>query len=87
MNGDNVLNKYSIFYLAMTIIWCIVVYHSSKLSTFILASILMIGKFIFFLTFFNADEEELEEGEKEGKEIANKIKEAVKGENSDKNDD
>lgn len=77
MNGvDYILNQYAKFYLALTVISGGVLYLASNKFVVGIAVVLFIMNFIFFLAFFNADDEEIKEAE-----------EVFKGEDSDKDDD
>ena len=70
------LNKYSVFYLVFTIITGAIAHLATNKVIVGLFVVLFVMNFIFFLTFFNADNEEIKEAE-----------EVFKGEDSDKDDD
>jgi hypothetical protein len=70
------LNKYSVFYLVFTIITGGIAYLTTNKVIVGLFVVLFVMNFIFFLTFFNADDKEIKD-----------VEEVFKGEDSDKDDD
>ena len=70
------MNKYSVFYLVFTFISGAIAYLATNKVIVGLFVVLFVMNFIFFLTFFNADDEEIKE-----------VEEVFKGEDSDKDDD
>ena len=70
------MNKYSVFYLVFTFISGAIAYLAANKVIVGLFVVLFVMNFIFFLTFFNADDEEIKE-----------VEEVFKGEDSDKDDD